>query len=301
MGIVYLKKNEINEQKWNKAISESVFPLTYAYSWYLNSICENWGAIVDEDYSFIMPLPYYTKFNQLHVYMPPFTPQLGIFFSKIQEKTIYSSIMNFIPNNMNSIQLVFNKTNNLHFEQNTSRKSYYSIDLYDNYNIIYKRYSAFLKQTIETNSNKKYIISGLSPNEIIMFLNNINYFKDNKLNDYLRKIISITTLKRLSTVLGIYSERNELIGTAIFILSSYTADLVLVAAENDDPQILALLIDKFIKINAGKIFSLNFECTHSTNAENLYSEFSAIKYYKSELYFKRLPKIFRFLSKKTIQ
>ncbi|MBN2662730.1 MAG: hypothetical protein JXR68_03695 [Bacteroidales bacterium] len=297
MEIKFLKNEQINFSKWNQAISESACPLTYSYSWYLDAVCENWGALASSDYSIIMPLPYYTKFNQLIIYTPPLIPKLGFFFNKIHDKTQIEFFFNSLPKNILSFELPLNKLNSFNREEQISKKTYHSIDLYNIYTKNYDEYSNLIKKRLAV-KQKTYIISGLSINEIIAFLNKINYFKDTKKYNYLRRVLSITAIKNLSTVLAVFSEKNELIGLGIFILSSYSADLLAIAAINDEINTLSLIIDKFIKINSSKVLSLNFECNYSENAQKIFNEFGASKYYRLNIAYKRFPKIFRFLSSK---
>ncbi len=294
MEINYLKQDEIIESEWNKTISQSAYPLTYAYTWYLNTVCDQWDALVGEDYSILMPLPYRTKFNQIHIYTPPFVAQLGYFFKKSPDKSTIEKLFKSIPKNTNFFHCILNKLNIFNDEKFSYKKNYYSLDLYNNYEHIYNNYSQYIKKILEKKPEKKYIISSASPNDVINFLNKIGYFYDNKMIFFLRRIISITTLKRLSTILAAYSETNELIGIGIFIFSSMNADLLLIAAEDDNIKTITYIIDKFIKNNAGKSLTLNFECTFSQNANKIYQEFGAVNYYKTNIKFKRPPKIFRF-------
>lgn len=299
MKFIYLKHEQINEVRWNRTIADSAHPLTYAYSWYLNSICENWGAIIATDYSLVMPLPFTTKLRNRQIYMPPFTPKLGYFFTKNYDKNTCNKILKLIPVNTTTLSLTLNKLSVCDIEKITFKKHYFSIDLFDNYNIIVDRYTQNLKFMLFDDPNKFYVISGIVSSEIIAFLTANNLLIDSRLLDILRRLVSITILKKTSKILSVYSAKNELVGIGIFVYSHQTADLVFTAAKNGDPRIIAQMIDDFIRSNAGKILTLNFETTlHTTSKENLFSEFGAIRYYKKHLHFKRLPKIIRFLSPK---
>ena len=50
----------------------------YCYSWYLDAVSDNWGALVMGDYEFIMPIPYTVKKNQSILYQPFFSQQLNV-------------------------------------------------------------------------------------------------------------------------------------------------------------------------------------------------------------------------------
>ena len=51
----------------------------YAYSWYLDAMCDQWYALVLDDYRAVMPLPLRRKFGLSYIYQPPMTQQLGVF------------------------------------------------------------------------------------------------------------------------------------------------------------------------------------------------------------------------------
>ncbi|MBN2892373.1 MAG: hypothetical protein JXL97_10935 [Bacteroidales bacterium] len=295
---IFLKNNMIDKEKWNKSLSKSLNPCTYAYSWYLDTVCNNWDAIVSENYSIIMPLPNYGKFN-LTVYQPVLSPKLGIFYSDAINKSDINIFLQSLPTNIKNLNLNLNRFNSLQDKTNTSRKDSYSIDLYANYNTIYENYSNYIRKILEEDKNKKkYIISGISPNEIIAFLNKTNFFSNNKNYDTLRRVLSLTTLRRLSTISAVFSEKNELQGVGVFILSSQSADLLIVSAEENNEKTIALIIDKFIKTNAGKGITLNLECDQTKTAENIFIEFGAQKLYYEQLSIKRLPKFLQLFKKK---
>jgi dTDP-4-amino-4,6-dideoxygalactose transaminase len=51
----------------------------YAYSWYLNNVCEKWDTLVEDDYVSVMPLPYRKKMGVTYIFPPTITQQLGVF------------------------------------------------------------------------------------------------------------------------------------------------------------------------------------------------------------------------------
>jgi hypothetical protein len=75
----YISRNNLDIQKWDTLISESIVSLGYAYTWYLDEICENWGALVLGNYDAVMPLPHKRKYGLPYIYQPRFIQQLGVF------------------------------------------------------------------------------------------------------------------------------------------------------------------------------------------------------------------------------
>ena len=77
--IRYLKNSEIDTGKWDETVLGSVNTSIYAYSWYLDIVCDSWDALVEDDYVGVMPLPWKQKVGIKYLYQPPFTQQLGLF------------------------------------------------------------------------------------------------------------------------------------------------------------------------------------------------------------------------------
>lgn len=78
-SIRFVKRKDINEAKWNDCINQSTNTLPYALSWYLDSVAENWDALILEDYMAVMPLVWLRKLGVPCLYQPYYCQQLGVF------------------------------------------------------------------------------------------------------------------------------------------------------------------------------------------------------------------------------
>lgn len=92
--IQLIKSTDIDSQKWNQLIHESPNGLIYAYTWYLDMLCEKWNALIYGDYKAVMPLPTKMKFGFQYVYQPAFIQQLGV-ISK--DSAVDKYLNEFIP------------------------------------------------------------------------------------------------------------------------------------------------------------------------------------------------------------
>jgi hypothetical protein len=70
--IRYLERNEIDINKWDRCISNAPNGLIYARSFYLDSMAENWSALVTGDYLYVMPLTWNKKFGIKYLYQTVF-------------------------------------------------------------------------------------------------------------------------------------------------------------------------------------------------------------------------------------
>lgn len=83
-----LKRNQIDDTKWNSTIDQAANSMPYAYTWYLDALCTKWIGLIVGDYEFIMPLPVGRKWGILYVYQPLFCQQLGVFYIRKDEAII---------------------------------------------------------------------------------------------------------------------------------------------------------------------------------------------------------------------
>lgn len=77
--ILYLKHHEIDKNRYDDCITNSINTLIYAHSFYLDNMCPEWDALASEDYSWVMPLTWNNKWGVKYLYQPPFIQQLGVF------------------------------------------------------------------------------------------------------------------------------------------------------------------------------------------------------------------------------
>ena len=78
--IRYYSPTEINRDRWDKLIAASVNSLPYACTWYLDAIHgDQWGALIEDDYLAVMPIPEKSKWAVSYLSTPLFVQQLGIF------------------------------------------------------------------------------------------------------------------------------------------------------------------------------------------------------------------------------
>ena len=88
MAIEYIQHKDIDKNKWDECIVQSVNSLLYVRSFYLDNIADNWDALVLDDYKAVMPLIWRKKWGIKYLYQPSFVPQQGIFFREDVDPSI---------------------------------------------------------------------------------------------------------------------------------------------------------------------------------------------------------------------
>ena len=108
MDIQYLKNAEINFIKWDNCINNAYNGSIYAFSWYLNIICEGWDAIVKDDYSAVMPVlhkksgPFHYSCNSI------FSPRLGVFSTEILREEIVNEFFEKLEKSQEHLETTSN-------------------------------------------------------------------------------------------------------------------------------------------------------------------------------------------------
>ncbi len=90
-----IKRTKLDSQSYDACIRRSSRSRVYAFSWYLDSVCDQWYALVLGDYDMVMPVPYRRKFGLSYVYLPPLVQQLGVFGENREsyERHFYSTLL----------------------------------------------------------------------------------------------------------------------------------------------------------------------------------------------------------------
>ena len=173
MYIRHLTQKEINYNKWDAAVDQAVNGQTYAYSWYLDCVAENWDALVSDDYAYIMPLPWNAKWLGVkQIYQPIFTQQLGVFGKEKINDTIILSFLAAIPNEFKYILTHLNEENEIKdlidFKINPRRNML--LDLSESHEILNHNFRKSLRQRIRKGKKKLHFeINKVSPEDLVAY------------------------------------------------------------------------------------------------------------------------------------
>ncbi len=303
--IRYLRHTEINKKKWDALISGSPVGIIYAASWYLDIVCPNWEALVEDDYSAVFPLTCRSKFGIHYLFQPYFTQQLGLFSNEKEKKeNILRDFLMHIPKKFRLIEIQLN-TDNLIEDFNgfsTHKKLTHHLFLGDDYVGIRSNYSENhsrnIKKAIKT---KNEIITDIAPSAIIqLFRENKGAGIENlKSADYLvfEKLLNEASQKNLLEVRGVRNESQELIAGAIFLQSLHSY-IFLFSATNKEAKesgAMSQLIDSFIRDHSEEEVYLDFEGSMDLNLARFYKGFGSKEVVYLQIRKNNLPGIIRWL------
>lgn len=275
MQIRYLKHCEIDFTKWDYTISKSSNKLVYAFSWYLDIVSPNWGAIVSENYEFVMPVTLKQKFLISYIVQPILTQQLGIFSHHEITEKITKVFVKKIP--ILSYEINLNEKNptcNSVFRPN------YILDLNKDYSILKKQYSKNTLRNITKSSKSNVVVKhGIDINSFCQLNNSIKRSTDFNIRFILEKLIKEGVSKQTFVLYGAYSN-NQLIAV-LCTIETTDRIIYLYAISNDEGKACSasfLIVDELIRKHANNPVLLDFEGSSIDGIANFFKGFGAVNH-----------------------
>ncbi len=280
--IRYLKQSEIDTDKWDQCIDSSFNGMTYAKSWYLDLVAEQWEAMVENDYERVFPLVFRKKFGIYYLYQPVFTQQLGIFSTTLLTEDTVSNFIQSIPKHFGFAEInlnTFNKVGEGKFKLLNWLN--HELDLIEPYELLLKNYSSNLKRNLKKAYKEKLTFSdSIKPDNIIKI------FRENRgstlsLNDHdyniLTRIAYAGIYKGLIKTYGVYTSTNELCAGVIFLQSKKKKIFLFSGLTEQGKKVNAMpfLIDQFIQQNNQQHMTLDFEGSNDKNLARFYKSFGS--------------------------
>jgi len=155
--IEFIKRKKLNLEKYDACIEKSMQSNIFGYSWYLDTVCDNWSVFVLNDYEAVLPIPWKRKFFVKYAYLPFWVLQLGVYTKVIEDENEFLielfSEFKYVNTRMN-----FNNSFSMfekYSRQATIQKIVFSNNDYDR---VYKLYSRSRKKEIKK-SNQNNLTS----------------------------------------------------------------------------------------------------------------------------------------------
>lgn len=296
MNIRYLLNNEIDQDKWDDCIAHSFNGLVYAYSWYLDAICEEWHALVEDDYERVFPLIVKRKFGIDLLYQPFFTQQLGVFSRKILSQNVVEDFLSQIPSKFKYVEMSMNALNKIDAHKHeVIPQLNLELDIIKPYNKIKEQYTKNLSRNLKKAENAQLSLNkNSSPDELIQLFreNNGKDYHHITDSDYLRfkRMIYTAVYKGMCDVYGVYDRRNELSAGGIFIRSHNRASFVFsgLSPSAKEEGAMPFLLDAYIQDHAERHLTFDFEGSNKESLARFYKGFGAQEVWYSKLIINRM-------------
>ena len=300
--IRYLKHNEIDKKKWDSSMDQSENTLIYAYSWYLDIVSPSWCALMEDDYSCVMPLTGNKKYGIDYLFPPYFTQQLGVFSKNKLTQQQIENFLNAIPPQYKFIEANLNTKNTFDLSGFRLKKNTnIELNLNHSYETLRKKFSEDTKRNIKkAEKHAVQLKKSVSASDIISIFRKNTGKKINNLTEKNYKVLStlINTCLRKGhgEIWGAFSQ--EKLCAGVVWLTKGDRAIFLFSATNQEAKktgAMFFLIDKFIQEHAGQKMILDFEGSNLPGLARFYKGFGSEEYVYLQIRKNNLPKLVRWI------
>ncbi len=296
MSLKIRSRSEIDDIHWNRLLDASLQNVIYGYTWYLDAVCEDWVAIVDEGlygYQLVMPIPIRRKWLMRVVYQPLFCQFLGIFSDRpipigsyadilalLSGHFAYISNYSFNPDNYQSLLPILLKNDSIRYWISNT----YNLKLGRTYSNLSQNYSKDRKSNLKK-CGKYYweIVESKELTSIIALFvaNHASRIEGGvSKNAYLK-------FENLCKEVSIYAElkifhatikNDPQAGIVLFVHQGKVIYIFNAANQiGREGNARSFLLDEFFKANAENDFTFDFESPDIESISKFYASFGAEK------------------------
>jgi hypothetical protein len=301
-NIQYLTHQQINKQQWDRCIDKASNGLIYAYSYYLDTMADNWDALVLNDYEAVIPLPWRKKYGVHYLYQAAFVAQLGLFGNNITADVLFD-FFQAIPKKFRYWDFSLNHQNLFVLkEYPLYQRSNFVLPLNKPYEALFEQYRENIKRNIKkAKSYGCYVKKRIDVELIIERAKLQTQQSETAEKDFKNIALLYKQLQQQSKAVtyGIFSQQDELLASCALFFSHNRAYYILVGNHPNGRTLGAshALIDAFIKDYAGQNLLLDFEGSDLRNLAFFYSSFGAAEENYAAIRLNRLPWWIRWMKK----
>jgi hypothetical protein len=285
--IRFLKHSEIEPEKWNQAVRNSLSPIVLAEYELLNLLTDGdtWHALVENDYETVMPLPTRKKGVLKYVYTPFFLPQMGIFSEHEITPQKTTDFLHEISKHYVLADVLMNeKTESGHGNHEFVS---HSLSLHIAYNELYGQFHENTRRNIKAAQKQQSRVTVQEEkiaDIIALFRTNKGseeavHFRE---NDYtrLQRIADYLLEHNLLDIYGVRTSDGKLAAGALFVKDGNRRWFWFSGRDNQlsESKPMFLLLDTYIRDHAESDLYLDFNGSSNPNVARLYQGFGSKRY-----------------------
>jgi hypothetical protein len=290
----------IDKDRWDDCIRHALNGNLNACAWYLDIVNPGWCALIENDYERVFPITASSRAGFNYIMQPYFTQQLGLFYRSLSTGEKLIEFISNIPPKYKYIDINFNTSNSIPASTGVIDMVNLELDLISEYDKIASSYQTNLQRNLKKAGQNKITISkNARPEEIIELFkaNKGQVLKHLKSEQYkLVQRIAYESLHRgIGEIWGAYDEHNQLIAGILWVVSHQKAIFLFSALSESGKKLNAMpwLVDAYIRQNAGKPLTLDFEGSNNEGLARFYSSFGSKKVIYQRYVQNTLPLPFR--------
>lgn len=281
--IKYISRKNLSIEKYDQCIKQATNGLTYAYSWYLNCVTDDWGALILEEYKAVMPIPYLKLKRNLYlkkIYQPNFCQQLGI-FSKTDLDSAETNLFLTAFLALKPKSYSFNFQNSKYFSKGEFKfkeRINYELDLNQSYDTIRLSYNKNLKRNLKKAQKNDLSLSNTINVSQFLKLKKENSKHNIKENQYtLMKALTSQLIKQNKAAFYGVLKGKQLLAIGFFITTNNRI-IALFSVSNElgrSVAATAFLFDQLIQKNAKTSTVFDFEGSMNSGIAQFFKSFGA--------------------------
>jgi hypothetical protein len=279
VNLIHLKHTDIDKEKWDTCIANSIEPIVFAESWYLDIVSPNWEAIVEQDYSIVFPITISYKYKIALLVNPVITRQLGVFSSGAVSTAVINKIYKLAKHSLTDICVNQQLEHSKLFT--TKSLAYLKLPLIQTYEELRK---SFKKNCIR-NINNAYkhnlkAFNEVTSDDFIDFSKkNCAYHMKEKAWIRLKQIFEASIKNKTGFSRIIHDNDNNVLSMAFFIkrfnriifLSGYSSEL------GFEKRSMFFLMNEIIKEYSNTNNILDFNGSSNPNIARFYAGFGSVE------------------------
>ncbi|MGB0880551.1 MAG: hypothetical protein ACPGTO_08295 [Polaribacter sp.] len=219
--IHYIKRKDLDIEKYDSCIENAIQSSIYAFSWYLDIAADHWDVLVFDDYKAVMPIPWRKKFFINYVYPPFWVLELGIF--SVHQEVNIEEFLDALTSKFKFVELRTNTKNKFNLpNKKLIKKEMQFLLLENDYKNTWNSYRKDRKKDLQkaTKNDLTEKWNDIPENLIQLFKNNVGKRTPNiKEKDYdiLLKLINTCLQKKVGEILSVYDKQNRLVASGFFL------------------------------------------------------------------------------------
>ncbi len=279
-NIRYIKRRDIDTQRWDACIEASENSLVYAFSFYLDSMAVNWDALVLDDYKAVFPLTWNKKWGIRYLYQPPFTQQLGLFFTDHVFKDQLPFFLTELQKYFRFAEILINYDNGIN---GLLQRSNFTLPLQRDYATIASGYKNDLIRNLKR--AEKFDLRYHTEDNIALAIGRFKSLYGQRMTsignrDYHNfELLCEEFKKKRQLVIRTVSDSNNQWFASALLIASYNRLYLLQSATNGEGRNVEAnhyLIDRLIREFSNTAFTLDFEGSQIPGIAHFYQNFGSI-------------------------
>lgn len=298
--IRYIRQKEINKNLWDQCVDQAGNGLIYGYSFYLDHMSDHWDGLVLNNYETVMPLTWRKKIGIYYLYQPFLTAQLGLFGNNLNGALLHQ-FLKTVPSKFRFWEFPLNQQNLFPLPGfDLQERINYVLPLNQPYELLYQSYRENTRRNIKKSIQYGCSVkTNIDVNDIIKLSKQQLKNHSEKEFQQFDKLYRLLEQKAAAKTYGVFSNKDELLASCVFIFSHHRAYYILVGNHPNGRTLGAshLLIDAFIKDHAGQKLLLDFEGSDIRNLAFFYSSFGAKEEHYPSIKLNNLPWYIKWMKK----